>query len=151
MKRAIGLVGCVVFLFAGTGGCVERILTMQSNPPGALVYLNGQEMGRTPVERDFTWYGTYDVVVRHEGYETIKKAEPVIAPIYEWIPLDLISEILPIPLKDHRTFTYDLKPLPAATEVSPGLMIRAEQLRGELKSSHYPPTTRKSKKTAEVH
>lgn len=107
--------------------------------------MNGQEMGRTPVQRDFTWYGTYDVVVRHEGYETIKKPEPVIAPIYQWIPLDLISELLPIRLRDHHTLTYDLKPLPPATEPSPDLMIRAEQLRGELQTSHYPPTTRKSK------
>jgi PEGA domain len=144
MKRRI-VVCCSALIFAGSGGCVERILTVQSNPPGALVYLNGQEMGRTPVQRDFTWYGTYDVTVRHEGYETIKKPEPVIAPIYEWVPFDLVAELLPIPLKDRRTLTYDLKPMPPATEPSPGLMTRAEQLNGELESSHFPATTRKSK------
>ncbi|MGD0465022.1 MAG: PEGA domain-containing protein [Tepidisphaeraceae bacterium] len=145
MKRRIGLVCCIAPVFAGTGGCVERILTVQSNPPGALVYLNGQEMGRTPVQRDFTWYGTYDVTVRCEGYQTIKKPEPVIAPFYEWVPIDLVAELLPIPLKDHHTLTYNLQPMPAATEASPGLMTRAEQLKGELESSHFPPTTRKSK------
>jgi hypothetical protein len=145
MKRRIGLVCCSAAIFAGTGGCVERILTVQSNPPGALVYLNGQEMGRTPVQRDFTWYGTYDVTVRHEGYETIKKNEPVIAPLYEWVPLDLFSELLPIPIKDRHVLTYDLKPMPPATEISPGLLMRAGELKGELESSHYPATTRKSK------
>jgi hypothetical protein len=145
MNRRIGLVVCIAVLLAGTGGCVERILTVQTNPPGALVYLNCQEMGRTPVQRDFTWYGTYDVTVRCEGYETVKKPEPVIAPIYEWVPLDLVSELLPIPLKDHRTLTYELKPVPPATEPSPGLMTRAAELRGQLQSSHFPPTTRKSK------
>lgn len=124
---------------------MERILTVQSNPPGALVYLNGQEMGRTPVQRDFTWYGTYDVAVRREGYETIKKNEPVIAPIYEWVPFDLVAELLPIPFKDRRTLTYDLKPMPPATEPSPGLMTRAAELKGQLESSRYPATTRKSK------
>ncbi|HEY1922731.1 MAG TPA: PEGA domain-containing protein [Tepidisphaeraceae bacterium] len=133
-------------VFAGSGGCVERILSVQSNPPGALVYLNGQEMGRTPVERDFTWYGTYDVVVRHEGYETIKKNEPVIAPIYEWVPLDLFSELLPIPIKDRHVVKYELKAMPPATEPSPGLMNRAEEMKGKLEGSHFPATTQASKK-----
>jgi hypothetical protein len=146
MKRWIGVACLSLFVFAGTGGCVERILEVQSNPPGALVYLNGQEMGRTPVERAFTWYGTHDVTVRHEGYETIKKGEPVIAPFYEWIPFDLVSELLPIPITNRHRLTYDLKPLPPVTEPSPGLMDRAGELKGELESSHFPATTRKSKK-----
>jgi hypothetical protein len=145
MTRRICLLCFIPLIFAGTGGCVERILTVQSNPSGALVYLNGQEMGRTPVQRDFTWYGTYDVTIRSAGYETIKKPEPVIAPFYEWIPFDFVSEVLPIPLKDRRTLTYDLKPMQPATEPSPGLMDRAAQLKGELESSHFPLTTRKSK------
>jgi hypothetical protein len=144
MIRRIGLACWILFFFAGTGGCVERILSVQSNPSGALVYLNGQEMGRTPVQRDFTWYGTYDVVVRREGYETIKKSEPVIAPIYEWVPFDLVAELLPIPITNRHTLRYDLKPMPPATEASPGLMGRADQLKGELESSHFP-TTQKSK------
>lgn len=146
MKRRIGLVCMSAMVFAGGGGCVERILSVRSDPPGALVYLNGQEMGRTPVERDFTWYGTYDVTVRHEGYETIKKNEPVIAPIYEWVPFDLFAELLPIPIRDRHVVTYELKAMQPATEPSPGLMMRAEELKGKLEGSHFPPTTRKSKK-----
>src|SRR5438045_3252646 len=53
-------------------GCVRRTLAVRSDPPGALVYLNGVEVGRTPVQRDFVWYGTYDVQVRKDGYDTIK-------------------------------------------------------------------------------
>jgi PEGA domain len=142
--RRMGLVGGVALALAGTGGCVERILTIQSRPSGALVYLNGQEMGRTPVQRDFTWYGTYAVTVRHEGYQTLKTQAAVIAPIYQWIPLDLITDLLPIRLKDHRVLTYDLEPLPPATEPSRELLMRAEQLRGQLQASHYPPATRRS-------
>src|SRR5262249_46782603 len=38
-------------------GCgVHRSLTIKSDPAGALVYLNGLEVGRTPVTRDFLWY-----------------------------------------------------------------------------------------------
>src|SRR5437016_3013952 len=71
------------------GGCVERTLTVQTNPPGALVYLNDQEFGRTPVTRDFLWYGNYDVEVRKEGYRTIKTHQWLVAPAYQWVPFDL--------------------------------------------------------------
>ena len=64
----------LILLMAALGGCVERTMTFQSNPPGALVYVNNQEIGRTPMRRDFTWYGNYDVVLRKDGYETLKTA-----------------------------------------------------------------------------
>src|SRR5688500_18580755 len=54
------------------GGCVVREMVIDSEPRGALVYLNDQEIGRTPLTKEFTWYGTYDAVVRLEGYETLK-------------------------------------------------------------------------------
>src|ERR1043165_4777491 len=62
----------LIFLFVGAGGCVRRTLTVTTDPPGAVIYLNGVEAGRTPLERDFVFYGTYDVAVRKEGYETLK-------------------------------------------------------------------------------
>jgi PEGA domain len=144
MKRHFALLGCTAmfpFIFAG---CVERILTVQTDPPGALVLLNNSEWGRTPVSADFTWYGTYEIVVRHEGYQTIRTTARVIAPIYEWIPLDLVSELLPIPLKDHHLLSYQLTPQVAASEAPAGIMNRAEELKGQLEVTHYP-TTKKSK------
>lgn len=118
-------------------GCVRRSLTVTSSPSGALVYLNGQEVGRTPLTRDFTWYGTYDVQVRKEGYETLDTQTRIIAPIWQWPPFDLFAELVPFGLKDHQYRTYELKP--AATEpADPAQMLaRAEQLRGELRSSKY--------------
>ena len=145
MRRFVGLLGCIVAVPAVTGGCVERILTVQTNPPGALVQLNSQEMGRTPVSRNFTWYGTYEIVIRRDGYETSHTSAKVFAPIYEWIPLDLLSELLPIPLKDHHTLSYTLTPVPPASGPSPGILGRAAELKGQLEPSHYPPTTRKGK------
>lgn len=45
-------------------GCVERKITVISNPEGALLTLNDVEVGRTPVTVPFTWYGDYDVQIR---------------------------------------------------------------------------------------
>ncbi|MFB3120043.1 MAG: PEGA domain-containing protein [Stenotrophomonas maltophilia] len=38
-----------------------------SEPPGALVWLNDREIGRTPVDVDFEFYGRYDVRLHLPG------------------------------------------------------------------------------------
>jgi hypothetical protein len=130
-------------------GCVEQTMKIDSDPPGALVYLNQQEVGRTPVTRDFKWYGDYDVQLRMEGYETLKTHQSVIAPAWNWAPFDLLAELLPIPLKDRRAYSYTLKPLDPSKDEPTGLLQRADYLKGKLESSQYtrPPTTRKSATT----
>src|SRR5262245_38992736 len=66
-KGRIGLILSAVLL----AGCVRRTMTIESDPPGALVYMNNQEVGRTPVTREFIWYGFYDVQLRRDGYKTL--------------------------------------------------------------------------------
>lgn len=118
-------------------------MTIDSKPQGALVYLNGQEVGRTPLTRDFTWYGNYDVILRREGYETLKLHQRVNAPVWQWIPLDLAAELMPMRLQDKQHFSYAL--VPASTQpVDPAEIItRARQVEGELQSGRYTrhPTT----------
>src|SRR3982750_4047234 len=50
----------------GLTGCVERKLTIGSDPPGAILLLNDVEVGRTPVTVPFTTYGDYDIRLRFE-------------------------------------------------------------------------------------
>ena len=118
-------------------GRVQRTVTINSNPPGALVYLNDQEVGRTPLTRDFVWYGTYDLAVRKTGYQTKKAGMKVIAPWWQWPPIDLLVEVLPIEATDKRHYTFTLEP--ASTQAAdPDVMLsRAEQLRVKLESSPY--------------
>ena len=141
-RKRIVAAGLLTPLLAG---CVEQTMKIDSDPPGALVYLNQQEVGRTPVTRDFKWYGDYDVQLRMEGYETLKTHQQVIAPAWNWPPFDLLAELLPIPLKDRRAYTYTLKPLDPAKDDPAGLLGRADYLKGKLESSEYTrqPTTRK--------
>jgi hypothetical protein len=134
------LVGCMLIALFAAGGCVERTLSVTSDPPGALVYLNDQEVGRTPLKRDFTWYGTYEVIVRKDGYRTLKTTASVIAPIYEWVPLDLLFELSPFTFKDHRNLKYSLSPEEPAAQDDAGLLDRATELRGDLQSSRFPST-----------
>ena len=135
-----GLAGFVlgVLTFGLGGGCVERTLTVRTNPPGALVYLNDQEFGRTPQTRPFVWYGTYDVQVRLDGYQSVKTTSPVIAPWWQWVPFDLVAELLPARLEDHHALQYTLKPL-SRQQVDPEAIVeRGERLRERLESSRLP-------------
>jgi hypothetical protein len=132
----------LIVLLAGVG-CVQRTLTVETDPPGALVVMNDQEIGRTPFTREFTWYGWYDIQLRKPGYETLSTRAKVIAPVWQWPPIDLFAELMPMHLKDQRHFMYKLTP--ASTQpADPDLMLaRATQLRGQLQSSQYTafPTT----------
>jgi hypothetical protein len=126
-------------------GCVRRTMSVRSDPPGALVYMNGQEIGRTPLTRDFTWYGAYDVQLRKEGYETLSAKTPVTAPWWQWPPFDLFAELVP-GATDRRELTYTLHPASTQPADATEIIARAESLQGQLESSPHTrqPTTKKA-------
>ena len=132
MLRRIPLFLTIVLLL---NGCIEQTMTIKTDPPGALVYLNDLEVGRTPLTRDFTWYGNYDVEVRKDGYQTLKTHQWVVAPKYLWVPLDLLMELQPATVEDHHDLFFKLQPETAAM-LDPGpVLSRAEELKGDLESS----------------
>ncbi len=120
---AVGLVLC------GAGiGCVRRTLTINSDPQGAIVYLNDAEVGRTPVSVDFLWYGDYDVILRKEGYAALQTNERVNEPWYQIPPIDFFAEVLwPGRIHDQRAVSYVLEP--ATVPDREELLQRAEALR----------------------
>jgi hypothetical protein len=121
-----------LFLFLGVTltGCARQTLTVTSEPAGAVVYLNDVEFGRTPVSRPFTWYGTYDVQLRREGYQALDTRGTVIAPWWNWVPIDLVAALFP--LHDRQRLHYTLTP--ATTQPGDDLRLaeRARQLATEL-------------------
>ena len=124
---------CLILLFLTAGGCVQRTLTVKSNPPGAIVSLNGVEVGRTPIERDFLWYGVYDVEVRKDGYEPLKKRGNVVAPWWQWPPIDFLAEFLP--LHDRHTLNYTMHPISEAAADPKQMLQHADELKPMLQSS----------------
>ncbi len=112
------------------GGCVERFITVTTRPAGALVWLNDQEVGATPVKVPFTWYGQYRLVIQKDGYETVNTSVKVNAPVYEWFGIDLFSECLwPGKLIDDHQYSFNLQTR-KNTPIDP-LIERARQLRNE--------------------
>ena len=108
--RKVILVILVAAFALNASGCIHRQLTIKSDPPGALVYFNEEEIGETPVEFDFVYYDDHKVELVKEGYEKLKTMELIKCPPYLWIPFDLIAEISPVRVEDYRELSYELIP-----------------------------------------
>jgi hypothetical protein len=113
---------------AFSAGCVERQLTIRSNPPGALVYVDGYDIGVTPISTPFIYYGDRKIQLVKDGYETLTVLQPLRPPWYEVPPLDFVSENLtPGKLRDQRTLDFQMQP--QAVVPTGQLLGRAEALR----------------------
>jgi len=125
-------------LMAAAPGCVRRRMTVRSNPPGALVYVDDQEIGTTPVSTAFTYYGTRKVQLIKDGFETLTVKQTFYPPWYEITPLDFVSENLwPHEIRDEEFLDFQLQPqqiVPAET-----LVERAESLRGGARQGYAVP------------
>ncbi len=122
-------------------GCVRRRLALRSNPPGALVFVDNQQIGTTPCSVDFTYYGTREIRLVKPGYETLTVNQPIPTPWYEIPPIDFVSEnLVPGKILDHRTASFEMQPqLIVPTEQ---LLDRANQLRqATLEGAAVPPAS----------
>ena len=129
--------GLSVVLFAGLiaslllGGCVERRLTINTEPRGAIVVLNDEEIGTSPVTVSFEWYGDYNVRISKEGYETLKTHRKLKSPWYDYFPFDFFAQIVnPKRTVDSYEWTFTLAP---QTQPNREELIRdAQKLKGQL-------------------
>lgn len=125
------------------GGCVLRSLTIDSQPSGAMVYLDDELIGETPVTTTFTYYGVRKITLEKVDAEGRLVCERKIAyekikpPFYQILPLDFFSElIIPAKLKDEHYFVYQLDPIQeiSQAERQAEIMKNAEELRERLAS-----------------
>ncbi len=111
-------------------GCVHRRFTVHSNPPGALLRVDGSDVGYTPASVDFTWYGTREVQLLKDGYETQTQMVSISAPWYQRFPLDFFSDnLLGTHVSDHRQFSFQMQP--RRTDVTTDVIQRGRSLRSE--------------------
>lgn len=129
-RRALWLgILLAVVLLPSQSGCVSRRMTIRSNPPGALVYVDDYEIGATPVSTNFTYYGTRKIRLVKDGYETLTVMQSIPTPWYQYVPIDLIAEnFVPGEIRDSRVLDYQLKPQMVVP--TDQLLSRAESLRG---------------------
>jgi len=119
-------------------GCVRRRMYIRAVPEGnphtqingAMVYVNKQPVGRTPVTCHFTHYGTMEFTVVKEGYEQLTEYRKVRTPWYQWPGIDFFSEVVwPQEITDTKQIDFQLRPERMMTQDE--LIDRAESMRRE--------------------
>jgi len=132
----LALVGALI----GLSGCVERRYTIRTNPPGALVVVNDEEIGATPVSRSYTYYGDRKIKLMLDGHETQTVIQPIKAPWWDNLATEFFTEnLIPYTFRDEREFTYDL--VPKTEPDSAELLKNGQDLRATAQAP--PPPRRK--------
>ncbi len=103
----------VLFLSAAlavAAGCVKKSFGVRTEPPGATVYLDGLELGKTPIDYvPFDFYGTREIAVYKDGYLGEKHLVKIDSPWYEYFPVDIFSDlIIPWKIVDRRQYYFEL-------------------------------------------
>jgi len=108
-------------------GCVERQMTLVTEPKGAKAYYNDKYVGDTPVTFHYAFYASPRIRLERDGYETVKATPKVKIPAYERFPFDFLSEsIIPWTIYDRQTFEYTMERT-KPTDI-PALLKRADEL-----------------------
>jgi hypothetical protein len=125
------LVGC---------GTQSRRIVVTSDPSGARVHLNDIDVGVTPVEVDFTYFGVYEVRLAKDGFEPVVDARKAEAPMHEWPGFDLVAMALPGDEVTEIAWHFVLE---EEREDRAGLVERAREVRGRIqtRSVHQTETT----------
>lgn len=131
-SRLWAFVGLSVLASVTLTGCQQRTIRVTSEPTGAAAYLNDVEVGRTPVEVDFTWFGTYEVRLEMDGYETLLTSAEAEPPLHEEPGFDLLFMLLPGEERTEIDWHFELAPETRDTE---GLVDRATALREQYRAA----------------
>ncbi len=130
LKRSFGVVLLILLSSCLLTGCVSRRLTIRTNPPGALVKLNGKRLGFSPVSTDFIYYGTYEIELIKDGYETETILQTISPPWYQRFPLDFASDnLMPFRVTNRHEYVWPLRP--KSIVPTDDLLNRANQLRSD--------------------
>ena len=133
VKRFLASIALAAVLLPCFCSCaVKRELSIRSFPPGALVRVDDELVGLTPVTFEFQDYGSRLVTFYKDGYRTRSTRIRLKAPWYLSFPADLVSELLlPFGWSDRREITLELSPESGTVERPDFQLVRAraERLR----------------------
>ena len=124
----------VIILVLTAGGCVERRLTINTEPQGATVFLNDEQIGKSPVTTDFSWYGDYKVRIKKEGWQTLNTHRRLKAPWYDYFPFDFFAQVV-YPGSIVDTYEWEFE-LPEQTQIpKEQLLEKAQALKSEVEQT----------------
>ncbi len=127
------LLAAIALPLTACGG--TRILKVDSSPQGALVRLDEDVIGRTPLEFNFEYYGRRRLSLYLPGYRTYSDKLHLEAPWHATFPIDIFTEVLlPLQLGYEKAVTISLEPDDGKIvyETLDSFVERAEEIRGNL-------------------
>jgi hypothetical protein len=127
MVRKLALIISLISYLA-ISGCIERKLTITTEPSGALVLLNDEEIGTSPVTVGFEWYGDYNVRLSKQNFQTLVTHRKLAQPMRDKFPLDLFDDMFKTRI-DEYSWNFKLEPLVQPTKEE--LIEKAMNLRKE--------------------
>jgi hypothetical protein len=132
----LGLIVAAALYSAAGSGCVSRRMTVISDPPGALVEVDGTRLGLSPVSRDFTYYGTHEIRMSMPGYQTLVVQQPTRTPWYQMGPAEFFSDnFLFRHVTDSHVFSYRMQPLSPDADNESSLTERGRNFRSQAEIS----------------
>ena len=133
MREMLKMSVVAVVVAAILSGCVERKLTIVTEPSEAVVWLNDEEIGTTPVTVNFNWYGDYRVQITKPGYETLNTHQLLKRPLHDRPPFDFFAEVLwPGRIVDKYEWKFDLTPYQQPDSAQ--LLEQAEAMRARAEN-----------------
>ena len=134
---AAALLACVSQSGCAPNGSVIRRLTIISDPPGAMVYVDEEPIGATPCSVSYIYYATRKIRLVKDGYATRTVMQEFPTPWYQYIPLDFVSEnVSPWEIRDERTVEFKLSP--QAIVPVEQILQRGEELRRTVRGQSLP-------------
>jgi hypothetical protein len=121
---ALALLLALVFALLILPACATRSLEVTSDPPGATVFANDVELGRTPLTASFRYYGTYDMLILKDGFEPLRTSAKAKARWFDYPPGDVIAS----PTEPHRTVRWHFSLTPAAESVQGRAQVESQML-----------------------
>lgn len=126
MRRVLAAAGMLLLC-----GCVERLVTVRSEPAGATVFFDDKEVGVTPCDIPYVWYGKRELTLEREGFRPVRDLLVLNAPWWQIFPCDLVTDVLiPFTIRDHVEVAFLLEPMPR--DVRAEVLERAAELRDKV-------------------
>lgn len=115
-------------VLAAATGCVDRRFVVESNVPGAQISVDGNPIGPSPVDSQYTYAGVYTFTATAPGYEPLTQRVDLTAKWYQYPPLDFFAEIVyPGRIEDVRRVPMLMVPARPVSDTE--ILGRAEGLR----------------------
>lgn len=109
MRRHSGIaIACVCLLAVG---CVDRRFLVETNAPGAMISVDGKQIGASPADSRWEYAGYYQINAVAPGYQPLTERVWIRPKWYEYPPFDFVAEVLwPFRIEDVRRIQLQMEP-----------------------------------------